>query len=44
MTGETLFDPKHSESFIKIWGYPYELLGTKGRINTAKGKLGKQDK
>jgi argininosuccinate synthase len=33
-----LFDPKHSESFIKIWGYPYELLGTKGRINTAKDK------
>ena len=27
------FDPKHSESFIKIWGYPYEILGKKGRIN-----------
>ena len=27
------FDPKHSESFIKIWGYPYEILGRKGRIN-----------
>ncbi len=31
-----LFDPKHSESFIKIWGYPYEILGTKGRINIKK--------
>jgi len=30
---EDLFDPKHSESFIKIWGYPYEILGKKGRIN-----------
>lgn len=27
------FDPKHSESFIKLWGYPYELLGKKGRID-----------
>ncbi len=27
------FDPKHSESFIKIWGYPYEILGKKGRTN-----------
>ncbi len=27
------FDPKHSESFIKMWGYPYEILGKKGRIN-----------
>jgi len=27
------FDPKHSESFIKLWGYPYEILGRKGRIN-----------
>jgi len=27
------FDPKHSESFIKVWGYPYELLGKKGRID-----------
>ena len=27
------FDPKNSESFIKIWGYPYELLGRRGRIN-----------
>ena len=27
------FDPKHSESFIKLWGYPYEILGKKGRIN-----------
>jgi len=25
------FDPKHSESFIKIWGYPYEILGKKRR-------------
>ena len=30
---EDAFDPKHSESFIKIWGYPYEILGKKGRIN-----------
>jgi len=30
---EDIFNPKHSESFIKIWGYPYELLGKKGRIN-----------
>jgi len=30
---EDIFDPKYSESFIKIWGYPYELLGKKGRIN-----------
>ena len=27
------FDPKHSESFIKMWGYPYEILSKKGRIN-----------
>ena len=27
------FDPKHSESFIKLFGYPYEILGRKGRIN-----------
>ena len=27
------FDPSHSESFIKLWGYPYEILGKKGRIN-----------
>ena len=27
------FDHTHSESFIKLWGYPYELLGKKGRIN-----------
>ncbi len=27
------FDPAHSESFIKLWGYPYEILGKKGRIN-----------
>jgi len=27
------FDPKHSESFIKLWGYPYEILGKKGRID-----------
>lgn len=25
------FDPKHSESFIKLWGYPYEILGKKRR-------------
>ena len=27
------FDPKNSESFIKLWGYPYEILGRKGRID-----------
>ncbi len=27
------FDPGHSESFIKLYGYPYEILGRKGRIN-----------
>jgi argininosuccinate synthase len=27
------FDPTYSESFIKLWGYPYEILGKKGRIN-----------
>jgi len=27
------FDPSHSESFIKMFGYPYEILGRKGRIN-----------
>jgi argininosuccinate synthase len=27
------FNPMHSESFIKLWGYPYEILGKKGRIN-----------
>ena len=27
------FDPKHSESFIKLYGYPYEILGRKGRID-----------
>jgi len=27
------FDPKFSESFIKIWGYPYEILAKKGRNN-----------
>jgi argininosuccinate synthase len=27
-----VFDPKHSESFIKLWGYPYEILGKKGLI------------
>ncbi|MBN1299171.1 MAG: argininosuccinate synthase, partial [Actinobacteria bacterium] len=26
------FDPAHSESFIKVWGYPYEIMGKKGRI------------
>jgi argininosuccinate synthase len=30
---EDKFDHSHSESFIKLWGYPYELLGKKGRIN-----------
>jgi argininosuccinate synthase len=30
---EDKFDPAHSESFIKIFGYPYEILGRKGRIN-----------
>ena len=29
---DDMFDPKHSESFIKVWGYPYELMGRKGRI------------
>ena len=27
------FDPSYSENFIKLWGYPYEILGRKGRIN-----------
>jgi argininosuccinate synthase len=27
------FDPGYSENFIKLWGYPYEILGRKGRIN-----------
>jgi len=27
------FDPRHSESFIKLYGYPYEILGRKGRID-----------
>ena len=27
------FDPKHSESFIKLFGYPYEILGRNGSIN-----------
>ncbi len=27
------FDPSHSESFIKLYGYPYEILGRKGRID-----------
>jgi argininosuccinate synthase len=27
------FDPSCSENFIKLWGYPYEILGKKGRIN-----------
>ena len=27
------FDPSHSESFIKIYGYPYEILGRKGMID-----------
>jgi argininosuccinate synthase len=27
------FEHKHSESFIKLWGYPYEILGKKGRID-----------
>ena len=27
------FDPSHSESFIKLWGYTYEILAKKGRIN-----------
>ena len=30
---EDKFNHSHSESFIKLWGYPYELLGKKGRIN-----------
>ncbi|MCL4377260.1 MAG: argininosuccinate synthase [Actinobacteria bacterium] len=28
---EDAFDPRHSESFIKIWGYPYEIMGKKER-------------
>lgn len=28
---EDIFDPKYSESFIKIWGFPYEILAKKGR-------------
>jgi argininosuccinate synthase len=27
------FDPGHSESFIRLYGYPYEILGRKGRID-----------
>jgi len=27
------FEHRHSESFIKLWGYPYEILGKKGRID-----------
>ena len=27
------FNPSHSESFIKLWGYPYEILAKKGRKN-----------
>jgi argininosuccinate synthase len=27
------FNPGHSESFIKMWGYPYEILAKKGRKN-----------
>jgi argininosuccinate synthase len=26
---DDVFDPRHSESFIKIWGYPYEIMGKK---------------
>jgi len=37
---QDLFDPKHSASFIKIWGYPYEILGLKGRIKSEKFKEG----
>lgn len=33
---QDLFDPKHSASFIKIWGYPYEILGLKRRIKLEK--------
>jgi len=29
---QDVFDPEHSASFIKIWGYPYEILGRKKRI------------
>jgi argininosuccinate synthase len=28
-----MFDRKHSESFIKLWGYPYEIIGRKGRTD-----------
>jgi len=27
------FDHRHSESFIKLWGYPYEIMGKKGRTD-----------
>lgn len=27
------FDPGNSESFIRLYGYPYEILGRKGRID-----------
>jgi len=27
------FDHKHSESFIRLWGYPYEILGKKRGID-----------
>jgi argininosuccinate synthase len=27
------FDPKHSESFIKLWGYPYEIIARKRKEN-----------
>lgn len=30
---EDKFEPGYSENFIKLWGYPYEILGKKGRIN-----------
>lgn len=29
---QDVFDPKHSASFIKVWGYPYEILGLKKRM------------
>ncbi len=27
-----VFEPRHSESFIKLWGYPYEVMAKKRKI------------
>ncbi|MBC7333261.1 MAG: argininosuccinate synthase [Actinobacteria bacterium] len=29
---QDIFDPRYSESFIRIWGFPYEILARKGRM------------